>query len=183
MTPATQSLARVRDFGVDLDLTVEELREVGAPDSPASAPASTERDFDRLYEEFSPRVRGLVKKLIVDAGQAEDLVQETFFRAYNAGLHFEYERAHPEHTQWPWLAAVARNLSLDVLRRHKGVTEEEFVLEEFTREAPGAEPDLHLLATRRREAIRDALNSVSDRRRRVLFMKCVEGKTYDEIAE
>lgn len=165
MTAAVQSPPRV------IDLTHQD-----SPPCPSEA-------FERLYAEFVPRVRGLVRKLIHDAGVVDDLVQETFLRAYNAGLHFEYERAHPEHTQWPWLAAVGRNLALDVLRRRKGVTENELDEEvEFAEIAGGEDPELHLLAARRRESIAEALHSVSDRHRRVLVMKCVEGKRYDEIA-
>ena len=165
VTAAVQSPPRV------IDLTHQD-----SPPCPSEA-------FERLYAEFVPRVRGLVRKLIHDDGVVDDLVQETFLRAYNAGLHFEYERAHPEHTQWPWLAAVGRNLALDVLRRRKGVTENELDEEvEFAEIGGGEDPELHLLASRRRESIAEALHSVSDRHRRVLVMKCVEGKRYDEIA-
>lgn len=139
--------------------------------------------FDRLYADFALRVRGLVRRLIADGELVEDIVQETFLRAYGARLHLEYLDAQADRSQWPWLAAVARNRALDALRKHRGFVEQELDDEVVLTERSLGDPETHHLAARRREGIATALQAVCPRQRRMLILKHVEGWRYERIAE
>ena len=65
-----------------------------------------------LYEGYSRPVRAYATRLTGDRGIAEDVVQETFLRAWGH-LH----RLDPERSPLPWLLVVARNVSYGLGRR------------------------------------------------------------------
>lgn len=157
----------------DTDLTREE-----APDHRRQA----EAEFERLYDEYAHRIIGLVRRFIADEDVVDDIVQETFLRAYNSELHLEYLDEQRDRDQWPWLAAVARNLSLDTLRKGKGVYEEDLDEEFFEIDLSLDDPEVRLLASRRREGIAEALDAVSKRQRRILILKHLHGLDYRDIA-
>lgn len=140
-------------------------------------------EFDRLYDEFSLRVIGLVRRFVADEDLIDDIVQETFLRAYNGGLHHEYRDEDRPHDQWPWLAAVARNLSLDHLRKKQVVDEEEIDEELFDLEVSPDDPESYHLAARRRSGIAEAFGAVCERQRDILILKHIHGMAYGDIAE
>src|ERR1700722_5462060 len=76
-----------------------------------------------LYDRYSGMIYRLVLRMVRDTGIAEDLVQETFLRAWNRASGFDSERGAAA----PWLLAIARNRAIDYLRaqsRHGGTTME-----------------------------------------------------------
>ncbi len=74
--------------------------------------------FEKLYETYYMRVYSFVMTLARDRSLAEEITQETFFRALSAGSSFRNESAGTT-----WLCAIARNLFNDELRRRRKTTE------------------------------------------------------------
>ena len=67
---------------------------------------------ERLYEACYMRVYSYVMTLAGDRHQAEEITQETFFRAFTRGAGFRGEA-----DEVTWLCAIAKNLFSDELRR------------------------------------------------------------------
>jgi RNA polymerase sigma-70 factor (ECF subfamily) len=65
-----------------------------------------------LYDRYGGMIYRLTLRMVRDAAIAEDLVQETFLRAWNRAGAFDAERG----AAGPWLLAIARNRALDFLR-------------------------------------------------------------------
>lgn len=67
---------------------------------------------EKLYEAYYMRVFSFAMTLAGDRAQAEEITQETFFRAFSrqSGFRGEADEA-------TWLCAIARNLFLDEKRR------------------------------------------------------------------
>ena len=65
-----------------------------------------------LYAEHGPAIRHLAMRKLGDRGDAEDLVQETFLRAWR---HPEVLIRQPSAVR-AWLVIVARNIAVDRLR-------------------------------------------------------------------
>lgn len=70
--------------------------------------------FRVLYERHRGDVHRLLLPLLRDPALADDVCQETFFRAYRTLDRFDAHRP-----LGPWLARIARNLALNELRSRK----------------------------------------------------------------
>lgn len=68
--------------------------------------------FEILYREYYPRVFGLCRRLLGVSELAEDATQEVFMRAYR-----NFRRYDAGKPFWPWIAAIANNHCVDVLRQ------------------------------------------------------------------
>jgi len=68
--------------------------------------------FDALYREHYPRVLGLCRRMLGGSSDAEDAAQEVFMRGYRA-----IRRYRREQPFGPWIAAIATNYCIDLLRR------------------------------------------------------------------
>lgn len=68
--------------------------------------------FEKLYETYYMRVYSYVMTLAKKQCMAEEITQETFYRALTAKSAFR-----GESTAMTWLCAIARNLFLDEMRR------------------------------------------------------------------
>ncbi|NUR58732.1 MAG: sigma-70 family RNA polymerase sigma factor, partial [Catenulispora sp.] len=81
-------------------------------------------DADRLrslYADHAGPLLGYVLKLTNgDRGQAEDVVQETFLRAWQHAEAFEPDRGSPR----AWLCTVARNIVVDHARARRSRPQE-----------------------------------------------------------
>ena len=131
-------------------------------------------DWAALYETmYADLVRFLYRK-VWDAQRAEDLAQETFMRALR----------HDPDKPRAWLFTVASNLARDEARtavrrrRHLQLVRAELEAD------PPAEPPPSEVAERheRAEAVRRALDALSDRDREILLLWDA-GLSYAEIAE
>jgi RNA polymerase sigma-70 factor (ECF subfamily) len=151
-------------------------------DSTIAGPEATVRRdglFDEVYTSCAPRVRGLVRRLVADAGLVEDIVQETFLRGYANTIHVDDE------DPWPWLAAVARNLCLDALRRRQIITEDPLDAddESLATAVVPTTPEREVMRSAEAAHVHEALSALSPRQRRILVLKHLRGWRYQEIAE
>jgi RNA polymerase sigma factor (sigma-70 family) len=69
-------------------------------------------EFARLYQTYAPELDRYLARLCGDADQAQDLVQETFVKAYQ-GL----PRTRPDLQPRPWLYKIATNTARSAVRR------------------------------------------------------------------
>ena len=72
----------------------------------------TQEHSEKLYEAYYMRVFSYVMTLAGDRAQAEEITQETFFRAFSRQKDFR-----GESDEVTWLCAIAKNYFLDEKRR------------------------------------------------------------------
>ena len=132
----------------------------------------------RAYEELVRRYERLVGRVIYPyAGReaaVEDLVQETFLRAYDRLSTF-----NPEYRFKTWLLAIANNLGIDTLRRRREVVE--FNPELHAPLAHG--PEATAAEAERARSVQDAVMTLPETYSVPLVLRYAEGLTYAEIAE
>ena len=73
----------------------------------------TRVEFQDLYRSYAPAVRSRCRAVCGNAADADDALQEAFLRAWKARKRFDGR--HP----LAWLQTIARNASLDIVRRRK----------------------------------------------------------------
>ncbi len=86
---------------------------------------------EKLYEAYYMRVFSFAMTLAGDRAQAEEITQETFFRAFSGKSGFRGEA-----NEATWLCAIAKNLYLDEKRRQG---RNEPISEEITDAGKGVE--------------------------------------------
>lgn len=137
--------------------------------------------LDAVYR-FALRLAG-------NADEAEDLVQETFLRAYRAWD--QYERGTRAKS---WLFTICRNVFLR--KRERAQRHDEIVSETADRPAPGAgpvnpvwvsalgaDPEADFFDSIVDERIVQAIGDLPDEYRMAVVLSDVEGLPYAEIAE
>jgi RNA polymerase sigma-70 factor (ECF subfamily) len=131
--------------------------------------------FQALALRHKDRLYSLAARLLGDHGEAEDITQETFLRAYQ---NIEEFRGDARFTTW--LYRICYNLCLSCLERKKHQSMEEPVPEEL--------PDLgeqlpeQLLANERRDVVKRALSRMTPEFREVIVLYYTGQLPYEEVA-
>jgi RNA polymerase sigma-70 factor, ECF subfamily len=137
-----------------------------------AAQAGDEAALDRLLALHERGLLTLCRGILGHAEDAEDAVQETFFRALRALPRFQPGQA----TFRTWLFRIALNLCLDWKRQHRPT--EPWDEERPCSKAHEASPET--VALRRLQVI-EALGGLPSQRRAVLLLKELEGWSAAEI--
>ena len=136
------------------------------------------RNLADLYERYSAPVFGYLLGLSGDRALAEDLAEETFYRAALALDGFRGEASVKT-----WLLRIARNLYLRRAKREKRTTSLEGLQERgMTFAAPQPTPEAEVLRQERSQAILRALRSLRESDRSLLLLAAQEGMRQREIA-
>ena len=90
---------------------------------------------EKLYEAFYMKVFSYVMTLAKDRNDAEEITQETFFRAISTDKSFR-----GDSDSYTWLCAIAKNIFIDTKRRYANQDDE--VPEEIADENKGIEEKL-----------------------------------------
>jgi RNA polymerase sigma-70 factor (ECF subfamily) len=139
-------------------------------------------DQDTLREviaAFGERITAVVSGILRDRDAVDDVVQETFAKAW-----FRISSFKGDSGLYTWLYRVAVNASKDYIKGRKRRPASS--LDEVqTGHLPAAEPHV-LEGLERREArlaVRAAIAALPEHYRSVLALRELEGMTYDQIAE
>ena len=65
-----------------------------------------------MYDQYSDALYRIILRTIGDEGYAEDVLQQTFLKIWNAIDQYDEERG----ALFTWMSTIARNLSLDLRR-------------------------------------------------------------------
>ena len=135
--------------------------------------------FDAVVAEHQGELLRHARRRFHDAGTAEDLVQETFVRAYRA-----FDRLPDDSRVRPWLHQILANLCIDEAnrcRREHDKTARAAVEVSAARQDLGPEDQLGLDVDD--TALSAALSGLPATHREALEKRFVEDLDYDEIAQ
>jgi RNA polymerase sigma-70 factor (ECF subfamily) len=126
-----------------------------------------------LYDQYSGIVYGVALRVLGNTMAAEDVVQEVFLQLWRNPQAFHSDRGRLA----PWLAVIARNRAIDVLRKRQP--------EDDIHELPIATGvDLESEAARKIaiEKVRGVLAQLPPEQRKAVELAFFEGLTHTEIA-
>jgi RNA polymerase sigma-70 factor, ECF subfamily len=128
--------------------------------------------FESLYDRYHALVYGLALRVLADPSAAEDVTQNVFLKIWTAPDAFRSGNLEG------WLARVARNRAIDVLRSKKLRSESELS------ESIPADSTLEQTAMERMdgERARAAMGRLPDEQRSLLELGFFGGMTHDAIA-
>lgn len=150
----------------------------------AEALAGDESAYAALVDKYQNALYHHVRKIIRDKREVDDLVQETFIKAFSA-----LESYSTQYAFSTWLYKIATNHAIDYLRKKKLRTQSidkpiKTKEGEMEVELPDTtyRPDRHIVEDQRKTLIQEAIDALPPKYYRVIVLRHQQEKTYDEIA-
>lgn len=158
------------------DILIQAIQEHGDVDA-----------FQKLFDRYSPLVMGLSYKIVGNRALAEDIAQETFWRIWHNAASFDRKRGNFTS----WMFGIARNLSIDALRRYKRVTIQPIFDEQTQEDERDAisssveQEDIADLAWARvkHAQVKQALDDLPNDQKMIVIWIFFQGMTRRQIAE
>jgi len=144
-----------------------------------------EHSYRKLVEKYQRPLYFHIRKMISNQEQVEDLVQETFVKAFDNLSNYSTNYAFST-----WLYRIATNHTIDYLRKKKLQTlsidkpiktkggEMELQLPDES-----ARTDRDIIQKQRRQMVRSAIEELPEKYRKVIQLRHMEERSYQEIAE
>lgn len=150
--------------------------------------AGDKEAFRLLVDRHTRSIYGVAYRMTGTQQDAEEIVQETFLRAYKSLYRFELRSSFST-----WLYRIAVNRSLDFLKAKK-MTDTYQLSNSLSSGPEGDErelqiaagdpgPDRLLLSTEARQKIAQAIEMLSPAERVAFTMRHMEGKSIEEISK
>jgi RNA polymerase sigma-70 factor (ECF subfamily) len=132
--------------------------------------------FESLYSATSAKLFGIVLRVLKDRAAAEEVLQEVYLRLWQGGAEtFATGKASPIS----WLATIARNRSIDRLRKNRPSSP----LEDAPEIAePGLGPEGLAIAASERALINGCLDELNPDRAAAVRGAYLDGDTYADLA-
>lgn len=124
-----------------------------------------------VYEEYVSYIYGIVRALLHNKEEAEDITSDFFIRLWEKSDTYKPGGGHKG-----WMATIARNMAVDYIRKHK---REEF--SETINDTESKENVEHQVIAD--ISINEALATLKESERKVVHLKIVGELTFREIAE
>lgn len=149
------------------------------------AMGGNERSYEKLVNKYQRALHFHIMKMVKDHEQIEDLVQETFVKAFD-----NLNRYNTDYAFSTWLYRIATNHTIDYLRKKKLQT---LSIDEPVNTKSGememqlpdesAQTDRDIIRKQRQQMVRKAIQELPKKYRKVIELRHMEEKSYQEISE
>lgn len=134
--------------------------------------------WEMLVREHQSKVYAVTRHYLADAEDARDVAQDVFVRVYQRLDSFS-----GTDTFKAWLLQMARNASIDRLRRLKARPPASDISAEDANLASSDDPERNAAGEARERLLRRAVAGMGEKHREVLLLKEIHGLTIEEVAE
>jgi RNA polymerase sigma-70 factor, ECF subfamily len=134
--------------------------------------------WEALVRTYQSSVYAVTRHYLRDPEEARDVAQDVFVRLYerldsfSGGVTFK-----------AWLLRMARNASIDRLRRVKARPPVSDVAVEDAMLSSGDDPESNAALEARQRLLRRAIGQLGDKNREVLLLKEIQGLGFEEVAQ
>ena len=128
--------------------------------------------FEILYRESKAAVYGLALAVVRNVHTAEDVMQETYIRVYDAAPTY-----HPQGKPMAWIMTITRNLALMKLR--KNAMADHVPVPDWHMAKAVSEPEQSI----DRMVLETAIYSLNDEERQIIMLHDIAGMKHREIGD
>ena len=132
--------------------------------------------FDALFEQVGPSVFGIVRRVIRDPAQSEEVTQDVLLEVWRTAFKFDPARG----SAMAWVMTLAHRRAVDRVRSVQKETERE--LRTATAEIPYDDVIEAVESSLDRERVRRCLNSLTELQRESVTLAYYNGYTYGQVA-
>ncbi|MEC3981305.1 ECF RNA polymerase sigma factor SigK [Amycolatopsis sp. H20-H5] len=137
-----------------------------------------ERAFATLYDQGAARVFGLVRRVLVDSAQAEEVTQEVWLQVWQSATRFDAGKGKA----MSWILTLAHRRAVDRVRSAQSSTaRERTALFENVLNRPFDEVAEAVEATAESRRVRHCVSTLTELQRQSVELAYYQGLTYREI--
>jgi RNA polymerase sigma-70 factor (ECF subfamily) len=141
--------------------------------------AGNPQAFVEIHRRYGPLARRVCQRFLPNPLDSEEALQETMIRVFQ-GLY----RFNGRYALQPWIARIAKNVSLDILRGHARRPQTDHsapASDELP--VPGDEADEIVERLVQRDTVLAVLADLPETHRRALMLRELEGRSHREVAQ
>lgn len=138
-----------------------------------------EQAFDRLYEVVSAPVFGLIRRVLRDPAQSEEVAQEVMLELWRTASRFVPERG----TVMTWALTIAHRRAVDRVRSEQAASNREDRAGRMSVERPFDVVSETTVARLEHERVRHCLSALTRLQRESVVLAYYQGYTYREVGE
>ncbi len=135
------------------------------------------RAFAALYNQTGPKLLAICLRILGNRNEAEEVLQEVYIKIWQRAGAFTAGSA----TSGAWLAAIARNQSIDALRARKPVADE--IDKALDLADAGPDPEAQVVIKDEGRRIDTCMEELEAGRAVAVKRAYVEGLSYQELAD
>ncbi len=151
-----------------------------APEQLLGRVASGDQDaFAALYDNLSPRVFGLIRRLLIDHAQSEEVLQEVFLEIWQSASRFDPNKGRAS----TWVMTMAHRRAVDRIRSAQADRERDVRIgtrdlgRDFDQTSEAAEIGIE------HERVTAAMSRLSDAQRQAISLTYYGGLSQSELAD
>lgn len=158
---------------------------VGGDDAPeppevllARAGLGDEDAFAQLYDEVAPSVFGLVRRIVRDHAQSEEVAQDVFVELWRTAPRFDPARG----SAMTWVLTLAHRRAVDRVRSAQASTDRERKAAFMSEPRSFDEVSEKVDAKMEQHQVQRCLGSLTELQRESVMLAFYQGYTYPEVA-
>lgn len=130
-----------------------------------------------LYDATSAKLFGVCLRVLKDRSEAEDVLHDVYVRVWQKADSY----AVTGHSPMTWLITVARNMSIDRLRKRRPETGHDDAMTLVADSGPG--PEAAAIASSERARIEACMGELQSDRADAVRAAYLDGETYQDLAD
>jgi RNA polymerase sigma-70 factor (ECF subfamily) len=135
--------------------------------------------FGALYDETAPRLFGLIRRLVVDPAQAEEVTQDVYLEIWQSAARFDAARGNA----LSWMFTMAHRRAVDRIRSAQAARDRDLRIGARDLDVPVDTVAEAAETSVEHERVQGALGELSDLQRECVALAYYGGLTQSEIAE